>query len=381
MSIDYEKYKTPGQLIEDLLKSKDWTKRVLAVVLEMHDSTINRIISDKQSIDASLAISLEELFDVPAEKFLDLQKSYDLAKARITVRPDTSRTTRAHLFGALPVTEMIRRGWIHAEDIRDTVKVEESLVKFFNVSQINDIPTLSHAAKKTNADSQTTPIQLAWLYRVKQIASEMLVPKYSEHATIKAIESLKTLLPNPEEIRHVPRTLAECGIRFVIVESLTSAKIDGACFWLNEKSPVIGMTLRHDRIDNFWFVLRHELEHVLKRHSLNETIIDAELEGEKAGIGSSVSENEREANIAALNFCIPQNKLDAFIERKSPFFAERDILGFSNTHNIHPGIVAGQLQFKTGRYDRFRNHLVKVKGYITPSAVVDGWGDVAPVDF
>ncbi len=209
----------------------------------------------------------------------------------------------------------------------------------------------------------------------------MLVGRYSPASIQEAIAQLKALTTAPEEARKVPRILAEAGIRFVIVESLPSAKIDGVCFWLNSKSPVIGMTLRFDRIDNFWFVLRHELEHVIRLHgqSDNEIILDTALEGEKAGTGSSVSEEERLANEAAGDFCVPRKKLDSFIARKSPFFAERDILGFANTLQVHPGLVAGRLQHETKRYDRFRHHLVKIKSYIAPSAIVDGWGDVAPV--
>ena len=175
------------------------------------------------------------------------------------------------------------------------------------------------------------------------------------------------------------RILAESGIRFVIMEALPATKIDGVCFWLNEVSPVIGMTMRHDRIDNFWFVLRHELEHVLRQHGRRAAILDTELEGERAGVGMSVSEEERQANEAASNFCVPSKKMDRFVALKSPFFAERDILGFSRTIGVHPGLVAGQLQHRTGRYDRFRNHLVKIRSIVLPGAMSDGWGDVAPV--
>jgi HTH-type transcriptional regulator/antitoxin HigA len=175
----------------------------------------------------------------------------------------------------------------------------------------------------------------------------------------------------------VPRILAEAGIRFVIVQSLDSAKIDGVCFWLDDKSPVIGMTLRFDRIDNFWFVLRHEMQHVIERHGLTAPIIDAELEGNKAGTGDDVPEQERVANEAAAEFCVPDAQMKAFIVRKAPFYSERDLLGFARTVGVHPGLVAGQLQRRTGRYDRFRNHLVKVRSLVAPSAMVDGWGDVA----
>lgn len=374
-----EKYKTPGQLIQALLKDRGWTKRVLAIVLGQDETGINRLVADKRPVTADMALLLEEVFGVPAEQFLQLQKSYDLAKARITARPDPGRNARAHLFGGLPVAEMIKRGWLDATDVMDVASVELALAKFFGVQSPDEIEILPHAAKKTHVATVATPVQLAWLYRVKEIASEMLVSRYSPSAVRAAIPKLSALLSAPEEARKVPRILTECGIRFVIVESLTSAKIDGVCFWLNDESPVIGMSLRHDRIDNFWFVLRHELEHVLQLHGRAAAMLDTDLEGERAGTGAGVSEEERVANEAASNFCVQSEAMKRFIARKSPYFAERDIIGFARTLNVHPGLIAGQLQHKTGRYDRFRNHLAKIRSAIAPSAVVDGWGDIAPV--
>lgn len=372
--------RSPGQLIEAALKQKGWTQRVLAIVLGVDETGITKIISNKRSVNAETALLLEEVFEIPAERFLELQKSYDLAKARIIARPDPKRATRAKLFGGLPVTEMIKRGWLDAEDVRDVPNVESALAKFFGVNSVDEIEILPHAAKKTVVSDEVTPVQLAWLYRLKQIASEMIVGKYSPLSGRRAIEQLKLLTTAAEEVRKVPKILAECGIRFVIVESLQNAKIDGVCFWLDELSPVVGLTLRHDRIDNFWFVLRHELEHVLQEHGKSKVIIDTELEGNKASSSSDdVPEEERIANAAAAEFCVPKKSMDSFIARKAPFFAERDILGMAATLRIHPGLVAGQLQHRTNRYDRFRNHLVKVRAHILPSALVDGWGDIAPV--
>lgn len=372
-------FRTPGQLIEALLAERGWTRRVLAIVLGMDESKLNRIVADKQPVTAAMAISLGEVFGLPAERFLDLQKAYDLARARIESRPNPSRNMRAHLFGGLPVAEMISRGWIDAADVRDVSKVEGALAKFFGVVSPDEIEILPHAAKKTQTTIEPTPTQLAWLYRVKHIASEMLVKSYSPSAARQAITKLGNLLSAPEEARHAPRILAECGIRFVIVESLASAKIDGVCFWLNDASPVIGMSMRHDRIDNFWFVLRHELEHVLQQHGRAAAVIDAELEGERAGVGPTVTEEERVANEAASNFCVPKKSMDSFIARKDPLYAERDLLGFARTLSLHPGLIAGQLQHRTGRYDRFRNHLVKIRAAVAPSAIIDGWGSIVPV--
>jgi HTH-type transcriptional regulator/antitoxin HigA len=273
---------------------------------------------------------------------------------------------------------MVKRGWLDATDVRDTERVEAELARFFGVGCVEDIEVLPHAAKKTAVNSPATPAQIAWLNRVRQIASEMVVPKYTELAGRRAIERLQPLLLAAEEVRKVPRILAEAGIRFLLVESLPQAKIDGVCFWLNDYAPVIALSMRYDRVDNFWFVLRHELEHVIRADGKEAAILD-DLEGERASTSTLIPEEERMANQAASEFCVPQKSMDSFIARKAPFFAERDLLGMAATLKIHPGLIAGQLQHRTGRFDRFRTHLVKVRTLVAPSAIVDGWGDIAPV--
>lgn len=373
-------FRTPSQLIEALLKEKGWSNRVLSVVLGVDENWVSRLVTGKRAIDAELAVTLEEVFGVSAERFLELQKSFDLAKARISVRPDPDRSTRAHLYAGLPVAEMNKRGWIDAPDVRDVAKVQGELVRFFGVNRVDDIEILPHAAKKTQVSTPVTPTQLAWLYRARQIASEMLVARYSPALVRSAFPKLKALLSAAEEARKVPRILAESGIRFVIVEALPASKIDGVCFWLDDASPVVALSFRYDRIDNFWFVLRHELEHVDRRHGLSMVMFDADLEGERAGTGEGVTEEERVANEAAAEFCVPKKMMDAFIARKAPFFYEHDIRGFAKTLGIHPGLAAGQLRYRTNLYNRFGNHIVKVRSIVAPNAIVDGWGNVAPVD-
>lgn len=372
-----ENFKTPGQLLHSLLAERGWSNRVLSAVLEAEETGISKLVKDKKAITPEIALALEEVFSVPAERFLSLQRDYDLAKARLIARPDPKRAARAQLFGGLPIAEMIKRGWLTSCDVKDMPGVEKALAAFFGVNSVEEIEILPHAAKRTVVSEGATTVQLAWLYRVKQIASELIVAKYSHSSGQKAIERLKPLLSAAEEARKVPRILAECGIRFVIVETLPSAKIDGVCFWLGPSAPVIAMTMRFDRIDNFWFVLRHELEHVLHEHGKSVISIDSELEGANAGVGSGVSEEERVANSAAAEFCVPQKTIDSFIARKAPTFAERDILGVAATVGVHPGLIAGQLRHRTGQYNRFTSHLVKIRSIVSPGATVDGWGDVA----
>lgn len=375
-----EDFRTPGQLIQSLLERKGWTQRVLALVLGVEQPVVSGLISGKRQVDAARAIALSEVFDVPAERFLELQRAYDLALARISVRPDPGRATRAQLFGELPVAEMITRGWLAATDIRDVAVVESSLAKFFGVPSVTDIEVLPHAAKRTNVASDVTAPQLAWLYRVREIAQTMIAPAYSTKGLMGALKQMRHLLASPQEARKAPRMLAEAGVRLVVVQTLEGAKIDGVCFWLNARTPVIGLSMRFDRLDNFWFVLRHECEHVLRGDGRGAIALDAELERERAGTGPEIAEQERIANEAAAEFCVPQKTLRQFVARKAPIFTERDVLAFASLVKVHPGIVAGQLQHATERYERFRDHLTKVRDIVLPNVMHDGWGDVAPVE-
>ena len=373
-------FKSPGQLITHLVEQRGWSKRILATVLGLSETVVNKMTTDVRPVSASDALLLEEVFNLPASRFLELQSSYDLAKARIKAAPDRSRSERAQLFSALPVSAMIKRGWLDIEDIKNYKEVENELSKFFGVESASQIPIFHHAAKKTEVAGDTTSDQLAWLYRVRQIALEMIAPPASKTSIEKAIEALRPLRISEAAIRKVPEILSKAGIRFLIVESLPSAKIDGVCFWLAENAPVIALTLRFDRIDNFWFVLRHELEHARCGHGKQGTVnIDTELE--KVEIGTAnILEEEKQANYAASDFCVPSKKMESFIARKSPFFSERDLLGFAKIHQIHPGLVAGQLQKRTNRYELFRKYLVNVSSHVVPSSVVDGWGTVAPTE-
>lgn len=369
--------RTPGQLITELLNERGWTNRVLAMVLGVNDSVVSKMLSDKRQIDAVMAIALEEVFGVPAQRFIDLQSSYDLAKARIGARPDPKRAMRANIYGTLPVAEMIKRGWVEVEDMRDPDRVEEALCRFFKVNRLEDAAAFAFAAKKTDAGGDATPAQLAWLHRVKTIASEMLIGPYSSHRVTEAISKIAAIRSHPEHMARVPRILAEAGIRFVLVEGLPGGKIDGVCFWLNDKTPVIGMSLRFDRIDNFVFVLRHELEHVLRRDGLDKPIIDVDLGRQPE---DELESQEIVANETAREFCVPKKDMDAFIARKAPYFSERDLIGFAKVLKVHPGLVAGQLQFRTGKFNHFRNHLASVREFVIPAAEVDGWGNIHPIE-
>src|ERR1700682_3800282 len=366
--------KHPGSFIKEEMEERGWSQRDLAFILGCSEQVINPILNGKRGISPEMAKACGEAFDVPAEFFANLQQAYDLAQART---PDPSVAMRRNMQSTYPVREMIKRGWIEQSD---ATMLETQLVRFFDVKNPSEIPYLAHAAKKSRYEErEISTAQLAWLFRVRQIAKSITVQKYSEKALRNALNGLQGLLYAPEEARHVPRILMECGVRFILVEKLPQADIDGVCFWLHEQSPVIGMSTRRDKIDNFWFVLRHEIEHVLQKHGQDAEMIDAELEGEKAGTGDSLPEEERIANAAAANFCVPTDKLESFMRRKHPFYYEKDVIAFAGVIGRHPGLIVGQMQYRLNRYDYLARYLAKIRQFVLPGSIADGWGQIVPV--
>ena len=367
----------PGEFIKDEIEARGWAQRDLAYILGVKEQAINPILSGKRGVSPDMAQALSKAFGISPEYFLNLQKSYELSTAKVA---DPSIERRARLQSAYPIREMIKRNWF--SETKDISMLEAQVMRFFQTNSLDQVPCLAHSFKKQDSDynAETTNLQYAWLFRVRQIASELVVPSYSETKLKKAVSDMPRLMIDPEEVRHVPRVLAECGVRYVIVETLPKANIDGVCFWLNKKSPVIGMTVRHDRIDNFWFVLRHELEHLFNKDGINDEltpdIVDTNLDVHQEGLPNE----EVLANKAAAQFCADQDSIESFYIRKFPYMSERDTLGLAQRLQRHPGIVVGQLQRKMNKYNWLTKHKVKIRKHLLGNAVVDGWGVSAPVE-
>lgn len=359
----------PGEYLREELEARGWSQRDLAFILGCPVPAVNMLVSGKRGISPDMAKALGDAFGVPSELFSNLQRAYDLAHAR---DPHPGIAKRARLLAGYPFREMINRGWLQDAD---APVLEHQLAKFFGVSDINDVPHLAHAAKRTPTRYDEVPSeQLVWLFRVRQISSTMHVQPYSEKKLRETLPRLVQLLNDSEGIRHVPRLLMECGVRFVLVEPLPGSKIDGVCFWLDKNSPVIGMSLRLDRIDNFWFVLRHEIDHVLNKHGQEQEVIDVELEIER-----DLRDEERIANASAADFCVPKREMDDFVARKAPFFSERDVRGFATIMQRHPGIIVGQIHIRTKEYKLLRKYLIRVRSFAVQGAIVDGWGETFPI--
>jgi HTH-type transcriptional regulator/antitoxin HigA len=364
-----ESIQHPGFYLREEMEKRGWLQRDLAFILGCRIPALNTIVSGRRSVSPDMAKALAVAFDVPAEFFANLQQAYDLAKAG---DPDPGIAIRAKLQNQYPVREMIRRGWIEQSP---PDALGSQMANFFQVPNINDIPYMPEAAKATRYEAMKVPAaQLAWLFRVRRLARSMRSPGYSEDRLRESLPALEQLLTAPEKVAQVPAILMECGIRFVLVEKLPQTSIDGVCFWIG-KSPVIGMSLRRDRIDTFWFILRHEIEHVLRGHGREIEMIDTDMY--PFPMSAAVSEEEQAANEAAAGFCVPQDSLSAFLLQQRHFIKELDVLVFARQLNRHPGLVVGQMQRRMNDFSYLSKYLLKVREFILPAAHVDGWGRVA----
>jgi HTH-type transcriptional regulator/antitoxin HigA len=362
----------PGEHLREELEARGWMQEDLADVTGLTLQAVNEIIAGKRTIAPEVAHALGEALGTTAQVWMNLDAAYRLAqiRTRTSLIPQKSM-----LYQKAPIREMMRRGWIKSSgNLSDTV---EKILRFFEIKSIDETPAPIVYAARVSSPA-TTAAHQAWLYRAKKLATSAPVSKkYTPTNLNNAIDRLRTLFRNPEEIRHIPEILADAGVRFVVLEHLRGTRIDGACFWLNTSSPVIAVTLRYDRLDHFWFTLFHEIGHLKNRDSL----IDADLVESRPRASDAGGDKEMTANKFASDFLIPTSELDNFISRVGPLYSKQDIKHFAARLSIHPGIVVGQLQFRDEiSYQHSREMLEKIRKFIVPYALTDGWGHTAPAD-
>jgi HTH-type transcriptional regulator/antitoxin HigA len=102
------------------------------------------------------------------------------------------------------------------------------------------------------------------------------------------------------------------------------------------------MTLRFDRLDNFWFVLFHELVHIMKHlHKGDVESIFDDLDVEAEDI-------EKEADEQAGEVLVPEDKWNTALARY--LRSEDSIKDFAQELHIHPAIVAGKVRKEANNY-------------------------------
>jgi HTH-type transcriptional regulator / antitoxin HigA len=364
----------PGEFIKEELDVRGWTQEDLAEIVGRQSSVISGLINGRRAISSDIASDLAAAFGTSAQFWMNLETAYQLF---VESHVDESVACRARIYSKAPIKEMIKRGWIEGSKKVDTL--EKQVLDFLEISSIDENPELAYAAK--SATEVTNSSQFAWVCRARKLARGVPVEKFSQAGFEWALAELKKLMANPEDAQSVPEILAKGGVRFLLIESLPKARIDGACFWLDEFSPVIAISMRYDRLDHFWYLIGHECGHVNNRDAVNgPTILDVDLVGEQALSFENKSDMEKQADRFAEDFLVDQYQLNHFITRTRPLYSKMKIKNFSNRIRVHPAIVLGQLQYrKEVEWSHSREMLVKVREILISSALTDGWGNVPPI--
>jgi HTH-type transcriptional regulator/antitoxin HigA len=357
----------PGHHLKQELEERGWSQVELAEILARPPRLISEILGGKRAITPETAKGLGAALGTSAGMWMKLEADYQLSKTRIETAV-VSR--RAKLYAKFPVKELLRRGWVR--ESTDHRTLEANFCEFFGIHSIDETPVFLHAAKKQDYDSTPGVLQLAWLNRAEEVASEIPVGDYSPETLESAVAELKSCLADVEDVSRVPSILLRAGVRLVVVEFLPGAKLDGACFWTDlGKSPVVALSLRMDRVDNFWHTLFHEIDHILHGEGKDEPIVDL-FDKEATTV---LPEFELRANRNAANRCIDQASLHEWIATTSRVSSRAKIMGFAERMGIHPGIVVGQLQhLGLVPYSFHRDMLEKVRSLVVASTPADGFG-------
>jgi HTH-type transcriptional regulator/antitoxin HigA len=329
----------PGETIRQEMEARDWGQVDLAAILQRPVQAVNEILLGKKAITPETAKALGAAFGVPPEFWLKLEWMYRLS---LVGDPSDAVARRARLYQFVPVREVVKRGWISGSDDLNTL--EKEVHSFLEMPPGAEKPVPRFAARKSGSSDNYdfhTPAQIAWHYRCRHIArTQKTIAPYKPDLLGKAAESFRRQSLSDSSIAAVPETLAKLGVRVVALEHLPGSKIDGMAFWLDERSPVVAMTTRLDRVDNFFQTLMHEIVHILEGFDAEEHFdIDLTGAGEKPS-------REREADRKAAEWLVPPALLAQFITDRKSGFTQTAIVNFAAQVGVHPGVVVGQLHHR-----------------------------------
>lgn len=316
------------------------SQRELARILGVKEQQIQRYESEDYA-----SASLRRLAEVADALHLNISEV-----AEFKVRPAThsARQTAEIEWGSFPVKEMYRRGWLRAigfegsmaAAMADRVNLSREYVQ--KAMPRRQLALLKHRARLGSEIDQCA--LWAWQCRVLLLARTGRVDgSYSrDNITADWLRGLAQESRYDDGPLRAKKMLSEAGIPLVVEPRLPQTYLDGAAFLLPGGTPVIGMTLRYDRLDNFWFVLFHELIHVVKhlRKGRIEDIFD-DLDAEP-------DELEREADSLAGAALIPEEEWEVALARYVR--TEESVKSFADEQRIHPAIIAGRIRKEADNY-------------------------------
>ncbi len=308
---------------------------------------VSEVLSEKRPLTMRMARALHEHLGIPAEVLLQQAGgSFDSPRDGIE-------------WDRFPLKEMAKLGWIpEARDL--AARAEKHITDLIRRAGGTEVAcaALYRKADHARANAKSDPYALrAWCLRVLAIANENRPQTTYEAGTVTLdfLRDVARLSWSSDGPRLAKAFLEKHGIPLVVVPHLSKTYLDGAALKLGDGTPVVGLTLRYDRVDNFWFCLLHELAHA-GRHMEGDGDVafldDLSLRNVPSGSGDS---KEAQADEWAEEALIPRELWETSAVRETP--SPMAVVELANTLHIHPAIVAGRIRFERKNF-RMLSHFV-----------------------
>lgn len=331
----------PIEAIRFRMEQQDLRQRDLVPYLGSR-SKVSEVLARKRPLTLSMIRALHKGLGVPADVLLQERDPDVLEESDIP-------------WTRFPVREMVKRGWITREfvDLRD--EAEDLLRGFFEpLGGLAGMGALYRKTDHVRAGRKMDRFGLiAWTARILLRAREVPASGAYEEGCVNAnfMRDLVRLSWSEAGPSLAREYLSKHGIPLIIEPHLPGTHLDGAALASSElDGPVIGLTIRHDRIDNFWSCLMHELAHVSLHLADTEARFYDNLDVEPYD-----DDIEQEADELAGEALIPSEAW-----RKSPASRLRTAeaaQSLARELGIHPAIVAGRMRHQCQSYKRL-SHMV-----------------------
>lgn len=304
-------------------------------------SRVSEVLAEKRPLTVQMIRALSNGLGIPAETLIGIPGASDAAKLK---EPNDIKWDK------FPAKEMERRGWFSGIKSANAHAVQE----FF--AQITAEPASALYRRRFLGDGITDQNRystLAWTARVlgrAKLADSERQAFSPDRFSTEMLRDLARLSYFEEGPLLAKEFLAKAGITLVVEPALPRTQLDGVALLTERQHAVIGMSIRFDRLDAFWFTLLHECVHVWKHlSSAREAFVDR-LEHTE-----SDEYREKEANRLARDAFIPR----AIWRRSRAFLSptRESIQELAADLRIHPAIVVGRLRYETGNYKAFTNLL------------------------
>lgn len=301
---------------------------------------VSEVLSGKRAITMPMARALHEHLGIPADVLL---RKPDVALDE----PVTDIE-----WGRFPLKAMAKLGWIpDSPDLAE--RAEEIIGELIERAGGADVAGAALYRKNDHVrvNAKMDPYALkAWCWQVLATANASR-PKVDYElgtVTLELLKQIARLSWSEEGPRLAKEFLAKHGIPLVIMPHLPKTYLDGAALRLGNEQPVIGLTLRYDRIDNFWFCLLHELAHVGRHMDNNEgdAFVD-DLTLRKVE-GGREDPREAQADEWAEEALIPRAIWETSAVRDQP--TPMAVMNLAKTLQVHPAIIAGRIRYEQKNY-------------------------------